>query len=90
MNWYDVLGLIGVAFILGAYLALQLGRLSSETPAFSALNAGGAGLILVSLIYDFNLSAAVIEAAWLLISLFGLIKAYRVRRSHGRPDDKNG
>ena len=81
MNWYDILGLIGVALILGAYLALQLGRLSPENPAYSTLNAGGAGLILVSLVFDFNLSAAVIETAWLFISLIGLIKSYNTRRN---------
>ena len=31
-------------------------------------------LVLISLIYSFNLSAFLVEAFWLLISLYGLIK----------------
>jgi len=72
---YDFLGLFGVFLILAAYLALQLEKLDSKSPLYSALNAIGAALILISLYFDFNLSAALIESAWLLISLFGLFKA---------------
>ena len=82
MRWYDVLGLVGVALILLAYLLLQLRRIDPAGLAFSALNAVGAALVLLSLYYDFNLPAAVIEGAWLLISLYGLGQVWlRSRRS---------
>lgn len=80
LMWYDIAGIFGVLCILGTYLALQLKRINAEVPAYSALNALGAGLILISLYFDFNLSAALIESAWLLISLFGLVQAYRARK----------
>ena len=76
----DILGIIGVVFILAAYLALQIEKLSPKSLTYSALNGLGAALILVSLYFDFNLSAALIESAWLLISLFGLFKALRSRQ----------
>lgn len=80
LTWYDSVGIIGVLFVLGAYLALQLKKVEATAPAYSAFNALGAGLILISLYYDFNLSAFLIESAWLLISLFGLCQAYRAHK----------
>lgn len=76
-SFYDFIGNIGVALILGAYLALQLEKVDSQTRLYSAINGLGAGLILVSLYFDFNLSAALIESVWLLISLYGVFKARR-------------
>jgi len=82
MSWFDALGLVGVVAILAAYTLLQTGRMAATSLAYSALNAVGALLVLVSLWFDFNLSAAVVEGAWLLISLYGLA---RVARRAGTP-----
>ena len=46
---------------------------------YSALNALGAALIIVSLLFDFNLSAFIIELFWVIISLFGIVQFYRRR-----------
>ncbi len=35
------------------------------------------GFILVSLYFEFNLSAALMEGVWLLVSLYGLWRALR-------------
>jgi predicted membrane protein len=72
--WYDFAGNIGVALMVFAYLLLQMGKLRSNDWRYSAMNAIGAALVLVSLIFVFNLSAFLVEAFWLLISLFGLVK----------------
>ncbi|MDB2437337.1 hypothetical protein N9W89_01360 [Hellea sp.] len=74
---YDVLGISGVVIILAAYLALQLDKLSVQDWRYSAANAFGALLILISLIFSFNLASFIIEIAWLLISLFGLFKVLK-------------
>ena len=79
-HWYDFVGNIGIAFILGSYLLLQIEKISANDWRYSAANGFGAALILVSLGFAFNLSAFLIEAAWLLISLFGLFKAFSARR----------
>jgi hypothetical protein len=78
--WHDVLGNLGVLLILGTYAALQLGRVDAAAMRYSALNALGAGLITLSLLFDFNLSAFVVEAAWIAVSLFGLARAWRRAR----------
>jgi hypothetical protein len=74
MNFHlsDMVGFIGVLLIVVAYLLLQLDKLASSSPKYSLLNAGGALLIIVSLIFAFNLSAFIMEVFWLLISLLGL------------------
>ena len=80
MNWYDILGTLGVGVIILTYAMLQLGRIRSEQVLYSILNAFGASLILVSLYFDFNFPPVVVEFFWLLISLFGIGK-YFVKRS---------
>lgn len=60
--------------ILVSYFLLQLQRISSRALGYSVLNGVGAFLILVSLWVDFNLAAFIIEAFWLAISAFGIIR----------------
>lgn len=78
-HWYDFVGNIGIVFILGSYLLLQLEKISPQDWRYSAANGLGAALILFSLFFAFNLSAFLIEAAWLLISIVGLFKAFKAR-----------
>ena len=59
-TWFDLVGFVGVLLIIAAYLLLQLDKLPSSSPSYSLLNAGGALLIIVSLIFKFNLSAFVV------------------------------
>lgn len=73
-SWFDIAGLVGVVLIIVAYLLLQLGKLPSTAPSYSLLNAVGAFLVMVSLLFDFNLSAFLMEAFWFLISVFGLLR----------------
>ena len=57
----DLLCNIGVVVLICTYLMLQLNKLSSDGLAYSLLNAIGAGLIVVSLLFNFNLSALMVE-----------------------------
>ncbi|MFI4974286.1 MAG: hypothetical protein ACHP84_07110 [Caulobacterales bacterium] len=66
--------------VLAAYAAVQLRRLEATGAWALALNFLGASLILLSLIYRFNLAAFLIEAAWALISLLGLLRVAFRRR----------
>ncbi|MBK6725046.1 MAG: hypothetical protein IPG58_17855 [Acidobacteria bacterium] len=78
--WYDILGTVGVTLIVLTYVLLQIGRVRSDQLVYSILNSVGASLILVSLYYNFNFPAFVVEFFWLLISLFGIGK-YIFQRS---------
>jgi hypothetical protein len=73
-------GVVGVVIILVAYVGVQLHRLDAVGAPALFLNFLGASLILVSLAYDFNLSAVLMEGSWALISLAGLIRALARRR----------
>ncbi|MDQ3668346.1 MAG: hypothetical protein M3410_17580 [Acidobacteriota bacterium] len=75
LSWFDLAGFVGVLLIVIAYLLLQLNKLPSSAPAYSLLNAIGAFLVMVSLVFDFNLPAFLMEAFWFLISLFGLFRS---------------
>ena len=76
-SFTDFLGNIGVVLIIVDYLLLQLNRISSNSLSYSLLNAVGASLIIISLIFNFNLSAFIMEAIWVVISLFGLVRYFR-------------
>ena len=78
-SWYDFLGNVGVLLILLSYLLLQMKKIKSQSMYYSLMNAAGASLILVSLYYNFNLSAFVMEIFWLLISLYGLWQSRSVK-----------
>ena len=80
MAWHDMAGSAGAAMILVSYLLLQVQRMSSETLSYSALNGAGACLILLSLYFEFNLSAAIVEAFWLAISVVGMLRWARKQR----------
>jgi len=78
---FDLAGFIGVVMIVIAYLLLQLDKLPSSSLSYSLLNAAGAMLIIISLIFKFNLSAFIVEVFWFLISLLGLTKSLVSRKN---------
>jgi hypothetical protein len=79
VNWYDIIGTIGVGVIVVTYFLLQIGRIKSDELIYSLLNGVGAAMILISLYYDFNLPSVVVEAFWLVISVFGIIRYLAAR-----------
>lgn len=76
MQWFDLIGSFGVGIIILTYIALQTGKIKSEALAYSILNALGATLIIISLVYSFNFSAFIVEFFWVLISIYGIIKYF--------------
>ncbi len=88
-GWHDLLGNIGVVLILATYMLLQLEKLSATSFLYSVTNGLGASLILVSLIYEFNLSAFIIEAFWLLISIYGIVRYFSRNRSRRAAKQNN-
>ena len=77
--WHDAAGLAGVAMVLMAYLLVQTRHLDARHPLYLAVNGIGAVLVLVSLTRAFNLSAFVIQCAWIAISIYGLVRWWRER-----------
>jgi hypothetical protein len=77
--WHELVGLAGVVLVLLAYFGLQAGKLRGDGAIFQVANILGAGGIALSLVYNFNLSAMVIELAWIVISIYGLVRGIRKR-----------
>jgi hypothetical protein len=80
----DIFGIAGVILLVITYLLLQVNKLQSAGLLYSLLNAIGASLIILSLLDNFNLSAFLMEAFWVLISLVGVVRY--LRRPLPRPD----
>jgi hypothetical protein len=78
LHFHDAAGIVGSMLIVTTYLLLQLRRINIDEARYSILNALGAGLIIFSLSMDFNLSAFIIEAFWLAISLIGIIQNFKL------------
>lgn len=83
----DIVGLIGVAFVVGTYFLSQIGRMAVSRPLYPALNGVGAILILFSLAFTFNAASFVIELFWLAISIVGLARALFMKRSAARREN---
>ena len=75
----DWIGFVGVGCVVGTYFLSQVGRMSTTSPAYPAINGVGALLILYSLYETPNAASIVIEVFWLGISIVGLIFALRRR-----------
>ena len=75
LSWPSILGLFGVVLINIAYLMLSYGRLSPNKTPYHVLNLTGGLCILLSLFYDWNLSAFVMELSWVLISSYGMYRS---------------
>ena len=78
-GFVDLIGNVGVVVLMIAYLMLQLNKLRSDGLPYSLLNAIGACLIIVSLLVNFNLSALLMEVFWVLISLLGIYRYFRLK-----------
>ena len=75
--WHDAVGTLGVLLIVIAYGGLQFAWMRAESLFYSTINGLGAALILVSLLVEFNFAAFLMEAVWLALSIFGIVKAMR-------------
>jgi uncharacterized membrane protein YesL len=81
LDWANVIGLMGsLLFIIAFAYANQAKQLNKLL--FNAVNLIGAILLLTSLAVHFNLAAFVLEAAWAVIAIIGLVQAITVRRKN--------
>ncbi|HZV22188.1 MAG TPA: hypothetical protein VFF93_00300 [Luteimonas sp.] len=79
LEWYDWTGIAGTLMVLAAFYLLQAGRVSGTGLVYQLLNLFGAGGVLVSLWGKFNVSVFMLELAWMLVSLYGIVRSLRLR-----------
>ncbi len=70
----DMVGIIGVIFTLIAYYYINIGKWTSDDLAYVLLNLFGSCFLMFSLCFTWNLASALIEIAWISISLIGLYR----------------
>ncbi|MBA3535505.1 MAG: hypothetical protein H0T84_02675 [Tatlockia sp.] len=73
----NVVGIIGVIFILAAFFFSQLKHVSVDSVPYLLSNLIGSILITYSLYFHWNLASFLIELAWCSISIMGLVRIYR-------------
>jgi hypothetical protein len=76
---FDCIGHIGVFLFVSAFFLLQREVLRSDDLRYLGMNLVGAILLMISLMWTWNLPAFVLELFWLLISVYGIIKTLRKR-----------
>lgn len=79
LMWYDWVGIAGTLAVLVAFFLLQAGRLSGTGIVYQLLNLFGSGGVLVSLLGKFNVSVFVLEAVWMAISAYGIVRTLRTK-----------
>ena len=76
----DAIGICGSVLFIGAFAYANRAPVLNKL-MFNTVNLVGAVLLLISLSAHFNLAAVVLEGAWAVIALAGLISAIRERRA---------
>ena len=69
----------GTLAVLVAFFLLQAGKLSGTGIVYQLLNLFGSGGVLVSLLGKFNVSVFVLEAVWMAISAYGIMRTLKLR-----------
>lgn len=65
---------MGVICVVLSFLLLQVEKVRYDSWGYLLLNLFGALMLLYSLIYNWNLASVIIEAMWLTITTYGIIK----------------
>jgi len=86
----DLIGIFGVTIIVITYILLQVEKMDAQDLSFSLLNAVGAFLIIVSLLFEWNLASFLMEFIWMMISLYGVLKYYRIKKKGAVPPEHGG
>lgn len=81
-----VTGVAGALLTAFMYWLMASEKVDAQSVRFFGLNALGAFLILISLVYHFDwgdLGGVVMELSWLIVSLMGIVKVLTAPRKQG-------
>jgi hypothetical protein len=79
----QVVSILGALAILGAFAANQLGWINPSQLSYAVANFVGAGILTAVAIVDQQLGFILLQGAWTLVSLVGIVA---ILRGGGRRD----
>ena len=74
----QVASLLAALMILLAYGGQQMGWMNSRSPLYNILNAIGSAILGYVALHPFQIGFVLLEGAWVLISLYVLLRANKV------------
>jgi paired small multidrug resistance pump len=81
--WHDWAGYIGVVLVLLAFLLLQAHKLHGNGLLYQLMNVLGALGVVLSLVFGvppMNWPALLMQLAWIVIGIYGILHSARARR----------
>ena len=87
---HQIISVVGAVLILAGYAALQRGLLDRDDRAFSVLNFVGSSLLAWIAIVDQRLGFIVLEVAWALLSVPGMVRRRSAMEKAGTGDGGPG
>jgi hypothetical protein len=81
LSTFDLVGLVGIALSIGCYARVQWHRDYAKQLSYSVLNFLSALLLGISILHNWNLSSFVGNAFWMVISIYGIYRCLKYRRS---------
>jgi len=82
MDIYHWIGFIGMVFVVVAYLFLQTNKYTIKSIQYQLLNLVGAILLLISLCVHFNFGSFIIEIFWIIITIYGISKNIKEKKTN--------
>ena len=88
--WHDWAGYIGVVLVLLAFLLLQAHKLHGNGLVYKFMNVLGALGVILSLVFGtaMNWPAFLMQVAWVVIGVYGIMHSARARREARELGDK--
>lgn len=74
---YQIISIIGALLILAGYVSLQLGWMGRENRWFNVVNFVGSALLAWVAIVDWRVGFILLESAWAVLSIPGMIRRRR-------------
>jgi hypothetical protein len=72
---FQIIGVLGACLILIAYLLLQQKILPAHSRRYLLMNFVGGTLLTLIAVHDRRIGFILVEGAWALISLWGLVRS---------------